>query len=815
MSTGIGRAHGALAFSADLRRVNSTVASMVFGVGAFLAALVFASAGFRAAYDPSGALVLLAADHARHLSWSQLFATLIPGVPYSPLALLTLLIDQLLWPFLPSGTFALNAAIHAANVALAHRLFSGGKDADARTAMIASAMLAVLPQSLGHLFSVTARAPILSLAFLLLALITQRRCIAGGRRFEHWGSLLLYALALLSCSWAILGLPLVCLRPLAGGERKPLLAAGYVTLVLLYIASVPDGVWRETVLPPSQWSWPRLLLSVLPFPLDMPRADLKYFIMGCWLALYALGLRRAAERMPVVLTGLVWLVPSLLATSLAHPEPIGTNLLCIYIFTPGLALIIANFSANAFDVQDRQLRTVAMLVFAGLAVGYLSLSSILSVRVHFRTNKSERRIDEIRQAVAEAGRPIRTVLAARHTSDPFEYTREAWHYVDLLYRCRSGDPESALTMIGAGDEVWLGSGSTALSAAVKTHFVGHGLVHSESIIAGKLIEDPRTLVLAFDEEQLLVADSASARKSFESAGRRYPVWEGRSLGEWSANDALLSEGEGGLDVECGSTDPSIASPPLAWPAAAVDRFRIELTVLKASPEARAHLYWDSNLLDRFLEANSLAFQFPPTIGRPVAIEVRLSDAFAWCTAGTIERIRLDPGSGAAFRIHSMALLPRGEFQQERTGELKSRWSSGPGYAFELDRAEPSDEPGCFRAVTEDPRAVARIDLDSDEADVLRLTMRCSMAGSGEARMMEAKVYWSTATPSAYDEAHSIGFPVLPDNQTRTYDVRLAHNYEWLSADRITSMRIDPFAASGEFCIEGLEVLGYERLPEPQ
>ncbi|MBM4086129.1 MAG: hypothetical protein FJ272_15205, partial [Planctomycetes bacterium] len=139
---------------------------------------------------------------------------------YRPLATFTHFLDRGLWRLNPVGCHAVNVFLHALNAGLVSLVaFSMGRQVSA--ALAAGLIFSLHPVCSEVVNAVSFREDALTLAFLLLALLSYSRVFSGrsrgaGRRW-YAISLLCHALSMLAKETGVLVLPLLVLRDLVGG----------------------------------------------------------------------------------------------------------------------------------------------------------------------------------------------------------------------------------------------------------------------------------------------------------------------------------------------------------------------------------------------------------------------------------------------------------------------------------------------------------------------------------------------------------------------------------------------------------------------
>lgn len=163
------------------------------------------------------------------------------GGNYSPLHIISYMIDYSLWGLTPAGFIGMNMLLHAANGYLLYLLLS--MTTVSRTAALGGALLFVLhPVQVESVAWISERKNVLAMLFMLLSMLRYARFRESGRgatqkRYDYAAALLLFLLALLAKSVVVV-LPVLllgwdCLVLRRSGWRE--IAAGVAPFFLLGI----------------------------------------------------------------------------------------------------------------------------------------------------------------------------------------------------------------------------------------------------------------------------------------------------------------------------------------------------------------------------------------------------------------------------------------------------------------------------------------------------------------------------------------------------------------------------------------------------
>lgn len=779
--------------------------------------IVFTFAGFECGFRPDDTLLVLSAQGSRG-HWASLFSAPIPGQPFSPLAILSLWLDTLLWPMRPAGYYGLNTVLQGLNCALFHRILCRYGSAEGVAACIASGFLSISPASVPYLFSVAARGPLLSLGFLLGTLLLRARPGGEGTRLRFYSSLLCYGCALFSCSWAALTLPLVPLALIGETRRDPLRVQPYLAIwcgyLYLFLPKLAAGTW----LPAHAWSLRTFLLAVLPSPPAPPGrllVDCRAFLALALGALALMGLRDYRNRQfTKFILGVAWWLPGVIIASVDPVDPTGLSLRTQYLFLPGVAWMVGLLCWPAIRHESRQIRAFTALVLLGVGVSYLRVDSVRVVVASAYDESVDQQVDVVVQAIRQRARGKTVVMATRTNPTLSSFEREAWRYLDPLIRCRRDATLSDAHVLGVSEGGYIWSHIRSYPGLMLMSPSGTDVLLATAMNGEAFLSAPTSLLLRITREGATEVDFAGTRAFVSTLGYRYPFW-GDDLIEWQTADCRTTQQDHGIRVECTGADPSLTSPQFLWPPAAVQRLRIRMHVEKPGRENWLRLYWGTTRWPGFAEerAVNVALQESrPKVGAGGTpfVDLYLGSYLPWIVSEDVTRVRLDPPEGSILRIESIAMVPpSGEVAGGRVVE-RLLWDAPQIGQLEARDLSRESAAGCFQVSGVDPALSGPVAIDPMEVDAIRIVMRCTPEPGGTTAGDSGQVYWASGPGRSYSEGRRLPFRVLADGMTRAYVVRLYTHFGWLDGGTITGLRVDPLQSRGSCCIERIDLLGPDR-----
>ncbi|MBI2841020.1 MAG: hypothetical protein HYX75_22095 [Acidobacteria bacterium] len=775
-------------------------------VAPVLITIVFTPTGYQGGFRPDDSLwVLFARDTIG--SPDAVLATCLPDRPFSPLAVLTLSLDATGWPREPSRFFLINVLLHSINCAMLLRL-AWGMTGGIRAGWIAVGVLAASPAALPNLFSVAMRGPILSLTFLLAALLLIR--LSETRPGAFLPAVVSFAASLLSCSWAILATPVVVWS--VGSRRAAIRVVPFLAVLGGYLFAFLPSLTSAGFTPLREWSVPRLIGLAAPFVQTPPNPmlrDVSVGLAGAVLLLAGLGGLSSRSLRFELIGAVLWVAPGIAVRDAGMLDPVRLNLGCLYMFLPGVALILAALGAAALQSTNRQTRVLATLLIVGLMAGYLRLSSVFSIVAIRHSEMLARRLDQVEAAIKSRKSQPRLALVLSFNPVSDLYWRETRRYLGTLLLCRVGAETVLPQVLGVADGGYVLSAGPTLTG-LETRPIGRSGLAIASITNGEeILDDPRAVLYGVDFGTVAEVDLRAPKLIAAKLGARYPHWES-SLADWQKSDLTATGGDDAFRMVSGYDDPHLTSPRFMWPAAAVERLRLRLTVERADPGELMRVYWESSKHAGFDEEHAANMQLPAVSDQRAGtesapVDVYLASYMPWLTAEYITRIRIDPPAGSILRLRSVALLPSTGDAPTGTAVSRVVWTDRDIDHLSRRQFEPLEAGGCFRSAGDDPAIFGPVTVDPITVDAVRIRMTCS-AETGPPEQV-GQIYWITPANPRYSEDRRMEFAVMADGLERVYTVPVGFHYGWLTAGSVEGMRLDPMQSPGTCCVVSVGVVG--------
>ncbi len=771
-----------------------------------LITIVFTPTGYQSEFRPDDSLwVLFARDTIG--SPEAVFASCLPDRPFSPLAIITLWLDAAGWPREPSRFFLINVLLHSINCAMLLRLASG-MTGGFRAGWVAAGVLAVSPAALPNLFSVAMRGPILSLTFLLATLLLIRHSETRSGAFLP--AVISFAASLLSCSWAVLATPAVLWS--AGSRRAAIRVVPFLAVLGGYLFAFLPCLTSAGFTSLREWSVPRMMSLAAPFVQTPPNPmlrDVSVGLAGAVILLAGLGCLSGRSIRFELIGALLWVAPGIAVRDVGMLDPVRLNLGCLYMFLPGVALILGTLGAGALQSAHRQTRVLAALLIVGLMAGYLRLSSVFTIVATRHSEMLSRRLDQVEAAIKSRKSQTRLALVLSFNPVSDSYWRETRRYLGTLLLCRAGAETVLPQVLGVADGGYMLASGPPLTG-LETRPIGRSGLARASITNGEeILDDPRAVLYGVDFGTVAEVDLRTPKLIAARLGARYPHWE-RTLADWQQSDVTATSGDGAFRVVSGHHDPHLTSLRFLWPAAAVERLRLELTVERADPGELMRVYWESSKHAGFDEEHAANMQLPAVSEQSAGtesapVDVYLASYMPWLTAEYITRIRIDPPAGSILRLRSVALLPSTGDAPTGTAVSRVVWTDRDIDQLSLRQFEPLEGAGCFRSSGDDPAIFGPVTVDPLTADAVTIRMTCS-AETGPHEQV-GQVYWITPANPRYSEDRRMDFAVVADGTEREYTVPVGFHYGWLTAGSVEGMRLDPMQSPGTCCVVSVGVVG--------